>query len=73
MELQGVWNSEHGNDKMLFTVKILSIFSRGRVPSVLMCKEHSKPCSMILFGLHVLIVLDMGFPGLKLFNSVYTI
>jgi len=30
----GVWNSEHGNDKMLFTVKILSIFSRGRVLSV---------------------------------------
>lgn len=35
----GLWNSEHGNDKMLFTVKILSIFSRGRVPSVYCAKN----------------------------------
>ena len=73
----GVWHSEHGNDKILpvFTVKILSRFSRGRVPPALLCKEHSKPCSMILFGLHFFIVLDMGFPRLKVlaWGRPYTI
>ena len=51
---------------MLFTVKISSRFSSGRVPSDLSCKEHSKPCNMILFGLHFFIVFDMGFSRLKL-------